>query len=347
MEQMGGDMACQMVEPMQVGMPGVCPEGAGCDGNGSWKPDGLKRPWPRDEYLVDGGDRGLAVEVAPDWTVYGLESEDTVAHFDTLDGQTMVEASNQVCVYAPRFSAVRKVTSLVSEGQVFQAGGVTLPEHLARQGSKQEVWHGEQFVQLGDGYGTQPPVIFDNKQQDEAISTATNLEGASGSVLPYQKLAMIKEGRLEMSESAVLARGVAAAIVWSRFEHVEIVLDGVEAVAFTEADKPFSIYTVDEPPARPKLRLCKIASTAAAKPGEVVEFTLRFDNTGNQPIGNIVLMDNLTARFEYVEGSTDTTLPADFSMELTDTGTTVLRWELKNALNVNQGGVIRFKCRVR
>lgn len=346
-DQMGvSSVACDRPEMAGLVASNACPS-TGCDGNGAWAPDGIARPWPTDEYLIDGGDRDLPVDVAPDWKVYGLESEDTVAHFDTLDGRTMVEASNQVCVYAPRFASVRKVTSLVAEEQVTGPGGVYTPEHLAREQEHQEVWHGEKYVQLGSQHGLKPVVIFENKQGDGAISSQTNLQGASHAVHPYENLTMIRHGQLDNNESALLARGVAAAIIWSQFEQVEVVLDGVSAIEMVKDDKPFVMYTVDEAPACPKLRLCKLASTTAAKPGEEIEFTLRFDNTGNQPIGNVVLIDNLTARLEYVEGSTDTTLEADFSAEPSDSGSSVLRWELKEALDVNCGGVIRFKCRVR
>ena len=57
---------------------------------GEWSPDGIARPWPADEYLRDGGDRGLEVRVKQDWQVLGLDIEDAVAHYDTLDGQTLV-----------------------------------------------------------------------------------------------------------------------------------------------------------------------------------------------------------------------------------------------------------------
>ena len=89
-----------------------------------WAPPGLSQPWPEDEYLIDGGDRDLPVAVSPDWTIKGLESEDTIAHFDTLDGRTLVEASNPVFIYAPRFGAVRTVVDSVQEERVDQPGGV-------------------------------------------------------------------------------------------------------------------------------------------------------------------------------------------------------------------------------
>ena len=69
---------------------------------------------PPDEYLCDGGDFGLPAAVRADWSVDGLEQEDAIAHYDTLDGRVVVTPSNRVCVYAPRFAAVRRVVNLLA-----------------------------------------------------------------------------------------------------------------------------------------------------------------------------------------------------------------------------------------
>src|SRR5260221_1730481 len=74
-----------------------------------WSPPGIAGPWPHDEYLFDGGDRDVQVNVAPSGELQGVELEDTVAVYDTLTGETCVEPSNRVCLYSPRFAAVRKV----------------------------------------------------------------------------------------------------------------------------------------------------------------------------------------------------------------------------------------------
>lgn len=63
----------------------------------------------RDEYVFDGNDRDEKVSVDRNWNVYGLQTEDTIGHFDTLDGRRLVTPSNRVAIYAPRFGAVRKL----------------------------------------------------------------------------------------------------------------------------------------------------------------------------------------------------------------------------------------------
>jgi uncharacterized repeat protein (TIGR01451 family) len=96
-----------------------------------------------------------------------------------------------------------------------------------------------------------------------------------------------------------------------------------------------------------RLRICKIASRKDARPGETVEFTLRFDNVGGQTIGNVTVIDNLTTRLEYVEGSQQCTLKTNFAAVENQGSSLVLRWEIVDPIEVGEGGVIRFQCRVR
>ena len=70
-----------------------------------WTPPGISPPWPEDECLRDGGDCGVPVGVSDGPA--GLQMEDTVAVYDTLDGRTLVTPSNDVYIYSPRFTAVR------------------------------------------------------------------------------------------------------------------------------------------------------------------------------------------------------------------------------------------------
>jgi uncharacterized repeat protein (TIGR01451 family) len=97
----------------------------------------------------------------------------------------------------------------------------------------------------------------------------------------------------------------------------------------------------------PRLRLIKLASTAAAEPGETLEFTIRFDNRGDVPISNIKIIDSLATRLEYIADSEECTLRALFSTLDNVAGSTKLQWEVREELQPGEGGVIRFRCRVR
>ena len=61
--------------------------------------------------------------------------------------------------------------------------------------------------------------------------------------------------------------------------------------------------------------MVKVASTPFAKPGEEVDFTIRFDNIGNQPIGNVTILDSLSTRLEYVPQSAQCSVEAKFSTQ--------------------------------
>ena len=93
--------------------------------------------------------------------------------------------------------------------------------------------------------------------------------------------------------------------------------------------------------------MVKSVSKRSAKPGETVEFTIRFDNVGDQVIGNVTIIDNLTPRLEYVVDSAQCSPKADFFTIVNEGESLVLRWEIVEPMKVGDGGVIRFQCRVR
>jgi hypothetical protein len=68
---------------------------------------------------------------------------------------------------------------------------------------------------------------------------------------------------------------------------------------------------------------------------------------GGQAVGNVTVIDNLTTRLEYVEGSQTCTLKSNFASVENQGSSLVLRWEIIDPIEPSQGGVIRFKCRVR
>ena len=327
----------------------ACPVGMMVEPNvmASIPHSGNCRAWANDEFLVDGGDLDPPVRVRPDWEVLGLTPEETVAHFDTLDGHTIVEPSNRVCIYAPRFCAVRKVVGVVQNEQTDRLGDVNKPVKLVRCDEVQEPISSKQQIQPVRKANARPPLAFLSKQGDGAISSNVGAKAFQDAFQPYENIEVIRTGLTKLSESAWLAQGVDAAITWSDVQAVQIILDRKTAQTDVGVQDAQATYTVDQPPANPKLRLIKIASTKTARPGETVDFTLRFDNVGNQLIGNVTVIDNLTTRLEYVADSAQCNLAADFIVKKNGVGSDILRWELKDPLAKAAGGIIRFKCRVR
>jgi uncharacterized repeat protein (TIGR01451 family) len=319
---------------------------AAVDPNAPWKPDGIKGPWPRDEYLCDGGDLNHDVNVKRDWTVVGLDQQDTVAHFDTLDGQRLVAASNCVCVYAPRFAAIRQVsTPVIYEGHERMAGvekPVRVNVHEETRGPKTAL----QPEQLVAQVGLDQVQRFRERTQGLLVDQATRLELAAEAFLPREELLFIQRGEFDASEKPRLAQKVAAAQTWTIEQAPQVLIDGKAAVEARGTSTPQVTYTY-ETFGKPCLRLCKIADKSEAKPGEIVTFTLRFDNLGEQAIGNVTIIDNLVPRLEYVAGSAQSSIKAAFSTQELPGESLVLRWEVEEPLPVNAGGVVRFQARVR
>ena len=115
-------------DPCIMGMPGMesgvpLPYTAA----GPWIPPGIVPPWPADEYLRDGGNVGPPVAVGKNGELIGLQMEDTVARYKTLDGRTLVVPSNEVELYSPRFNAVRQVVDVEVDQQRHRAAGVAEP----------------------------------------------------------------------------------------------------------------------------------------------------------------------------------------------------------------------------
>jgi uncharacterized repeat protein (TIGR01451 family) len=314
---------------------------------GPWAPPGIAKPWPQDEYLADGGDKQVPAVVGDNRQVRGLEMEDTLAHFDTLDGRTHVEPSNQVFLYSPRFGAVRQVLGVEENDQVLASSGVHQPVRLVASGEVATPGTTKQNVQTVRQVGRKPISVFRTRYGDGAISTAIGPVAFQNAFLPYENLAVIRTGKFEAAEMPWLARGTTAAIAWSGDQAVQVILDRQAASAAVSDQKVDTVFSIDRPPAHPRLRVIKVASTPLAEVGDMVDFTIRFDNVGDQVIGNVVILDSLTTRLEYVEKSAQCSLPAAFSTQQNEGGSLVLRWEIAQPLEPGKGGILRFTCRVR
>lgn len=301
---------------------------------------------PTDEYLCDGGDMHQPAAVNTDWKVTGLEQEDTVAHYDTVDGRTIITPSNKVCLYAPRFAAVREVTDLRAYARIDAPGGTIQNINPIKIEETEDVLTSLAEIKPDIHREKEPPSLLREREQAGELDRDRRVAVTIGSLQPYCNVQLIRTGEVIGTDIVKIARASLAAIAWSNVEAAQVVLDNRQAQAAVSDVSPGTIYHLFEPN-NPKLRLVKLASKSSAQPGEEVEFTLRFDNVGDKVIGNVVITDNLTTRLEYVEGSQKTSLPANFTTQANDGESLILRWELTEPLEKGQGGVIQFRCKVR
>lgn len=311
-----------------------------------WRPPGIAGPWPHDEYLHDGGDRDAIATVRPDWQINGLELEDTIVHYDTLQGETKVEPSNRVCIYSPRFAAVRRVSTVHESQQKDHVVGVDLPVRVGLHNENLLATTALQPVAPIGEIGTKQASLSQLNQNPVLTEKVILLQAVQDALLPYEDFSVIRVGIFDRAEKARLAESVDAAIVWSHDKGAQVILDEQTAVIETGDKRAQATFRFDLPE-HPKIRVIKCASKNMAKPGEIIDFTIRFDNVGDAVVGNVTLVDNLTTRLEYIEGTAKTSKDADFFTQINEGDSLVLRWEFKEPLKAGDGGLVRFQCKVR
>ncbi len=325
--------------PAPLGMPPGAP-------SSQWVPPGIAAPWPQDEFLADGGDLPPFAGSSQDGVI-GLNPEDTVAHFTTADGQTVVQPFNRAFIYSPRFASVRQVVSVQQNDQAEGAAAVHLPSHLAQGEEALQPGVGTQRYQPLGATGRRGAGQFLSRQGDGAVSQSTGLQRFSDAFKPYENFRIITNGIINAEEVLTLAASVQAAMAWSADQAVQVILDGTAAAEAAATTKLHEVFVVKSERGEARLRLVKVASTDAAQPGETVDFTLRFDNVGTMVIQRAVIIDNLGPRLEYEPDSAQASVDAAFSACANEAGSSLLQWELNQPLKPGEGGIIRFRCRVR
>ena len=314
---------------------------------GSFTPHGQYGAWPQDEYLVDGGDDQTRAYVRNNWEIRGLDAEDTIAHYDTLDDRRLVEKSNRIHIYSPRFGSVRKIDGAIAAIEW---------QHYAGVQNRNLTASAQTRIKTGR---TEQNEIADSERSQTILRSAN--AGANTGTVHNRKSPMTyqnQDGAASLSqllthkiftgaELAYLAQAKRQAVAWGGIDRVEVRINEQAAQAMIGQKTPEAVFILGEPETSPKLQLFKVASKETAQRGEIVEFMIRFDNVGSELVGNITIVDSLTARLEYIDGSAGASMPAEFFVEPNEVGSYILRWEITEPLKAGDFGVVRFRCRVQ
>ncbi len=337
--------SCQDANCLQAGcLDASCGACAGCCSDGMPSPaQRLKDP---QEYIFDGGDMDPSVNVRKDWSAAGVNSTDTVVYYETLGGKICVQPTNRVAVYAPRFGAVRQVTgavfaeSALAPARVLaplavdnvedqnRATGVTLSTGPIAQKQIQQLDRFREDKRMISSTSVVPPVPV-----SDAVAALINVDVSA------VDLAAIREMTVERA---------GADIVETTFlpESLSVIVDGQFATLAVGVQRVADVH-VYELPDRCSIRITKSVSHTLAGPGDIIRFTLRFENIGPNKVGNVVILDSLSSRLEYIGASQQSSIATRFSAQANEVGSMELRWELESPLEPNEGGVISFDCRVR
>ena len=301
-----------------------------------------------DEYLCDGGDRALPVHY-DSYNRHGLDTEDTVAEFTDHTGKNRVRASNRVCVYAPRFATVRTVSRPHEDSHLNRIADVghaagTNAMHTRLKASlhvKKEMSGGMAVRSRASG--------LESEQLQGDISQTKRLVVHDKLINVYQDLNFVQFGSANHSDAARLNFGIQAGLVWSREEYPIIAAKTDSAMEGVYEAHVATIVGIDDEKSNEPgdLRIVKLADKNTALPGDVIEFTLRYDNLGPNPVHHVRIVDNLTPRLQYVDDSATSDRDGRLVVQDNGEGSLVLVWELTDPLQPKTGGVVTFKAKVR
>lgn len=304
------------------------------------------RGYDPQEYLYDGGDRTPAVQVQVGGEVVGLQPEDTVLHYENDKGEVKVEPACRAAIYAPRFASVRKITSIDNKELALGPQAAILPMGIDSVKENLPSPVVKQPLRVAREDGLKVIEAFRDRNRGVPVDNVLPVKNFSDALMPFEDLQLVRNGRLDDTEFFKLKKGVAAALTWSNVDEVQVFVDGKEAAIQrrAQAAQETVLFEVD---GKPTVRICKVASQQMAAPGDEIHFTIRVDNVGSQDASNVVILDSLTPRLEYVEGSQKASFEVDFEVADNEVGSSVLKWTLKDKLKALEGGYIRFKCKVR
>lgn len=309
------------------------------------------RPFPGpefvgDEYVCDGGDKGLPVHYEGNVRA-GLDTEDTIAEFVDSNGHRRVLPSTETCLYAPRFGVVRSATASQQEHHIDRAVGhqdAMASTGVSARMTLDEKTHADEPVGMqtrSRASGLAQRSVDDKLQQNVKPVTHAKQFGA------YEDFRFLREGTLDLTYASVIQQGVAAAIEWSDGRRPVIVAHdlGGQVIQgrFTAQD-----YTGVEDRRTPgELTLLKVADKTHAKPGDIVTFTLRFENVGDRELFDVRLVDNLSPRLEYLEGTVDSNRNGQVHVEENGVGGKLVTFEFDDPLPGKTSGYVSFQCRLR
>ncbi len=298
-------------------------------------------------YVCDGDDRAPRAGRDAAGVTHGLEPSETVGFYSTENRLRSVPAA-PVCVYAPRYIAIRGATRR-AVGRLSLATATVLRTEGRRQlESRKLAAVARRRSDVALERGEKRPAIARQRYVTSAISRVDFLHATRTAHGIARIVLDIASGELVAGQEAWLTARIQAARVW-QFERrpAYTALTAQNGILQGYA-RPEMAVKVDEPPRSPgEIVMWKVADKAVAHPGDIVEFAIYYKNVGEQPVHSLSIMDSLVPRLEYIEKSSGSTRNAVFTVGPNKAGSTVLRWDIPGEIKPGEQGAVWFKARVR
>jgi uncharacterized repeat protein (TIGR01451 family) len=342
---------------------------------------------PADEYLCDGGDHGAPVHFSGEGALRGIDPRDAVMKFrrptmeelqpeferlqkaldrhdisketfeiesrrlsrSTTSGEarTRILPTNMVCIYAPRFAAVRTVLG-PNEAQKVDVplGHELLQKGAMNIGRAEPIRVTQNLASVTNRHRMRPSAmrgrVYPGAHSELRVLVGLDTITHAG----LFKLRQLPESRNTLDKAALIRdRTKAVAIKTAESPVVTGIVEGASQTVM--AWKPQEMAGVEEPPNKPGLAIVKRSSASEAEPGEIVTFTIQYRNMGNVPIGSVSVVDSLLPRLEYMPGSAQGPKGTVFTAGENSVGSTELRWDLPTAIPAGAEGMVSFQTRVR
>ena len=182
----------------------------------------------------------------------------------------------------------------------------------------------------------------------DAVDRPIAIHGHIHTTTPRLDFAFLRTGLMQQSEEARLAASIQSAIVWTRDQNPVVTAKSEQAIVLKSEFKEQELVGQENRfNGKGKLRIVKSADKRIAEPGDVVKFSIRYDNIGDREVRDVLIVDNLTPRLEYVEDSATCDVDGVLEVEDNGEGSVILRWVLEEPLRGRSGGVVTFQARVR
>ncbi len=302
-----------------------------------------------EEYIFDGGDRDHPVHYRGG-EMAGLDTEDTVAEFKDENGKNHVKASNRVAVYAPRFGAIRTVAGPGIDIKVDKAAGATdiagidsLNERvgldtrsLNTPASGLAMREGASGIEIAQPahLARKSDSAFQNNKVDRGLESKTAIG------MGLLEMSTIQELNLQIVEPATS----------------DIKTGFGQTAATTQATQVYATFRLQATVGTEKngrkgeIHITKEASPLVAKSGDIITFKINFRNIGDYNIHDVRIIDNLTPRLQYVEGTGQIDTPGGAGGGLTAVpnreGSQTLEFTLDEPLKGGDSGTLTFNARV-
>jgi len=302
-------------------------------------------------YLVcDGGDKCRPAQPVGADGLGNLTAGDTVARYrpdDEMPDSVAVRlvASNCACVFAPRFGAVREVTRPLEGAQPPGPRGLALDAGVELEETRQPACGKTQTVSLEAARKALPGVAVQERLGPLAVDQGDMPHADDGVVGPVEDVADQTPELERLRQRPLVKVGFDVPIAWTCIKAANVLL-GDQAAAVVAVDRGTATLRFEEP-GRAELTLCKRAGSDTARTGEELDFTIVMLNSGDRPLTGIVLADALPTRLSYIPDSAAASVPARFSAETGDDGSTVLTWRVEGTLRPGESGFVRFRTLVK